>query len=87
MPVKRRNSKTKEHRINEAAVEAYIAGDFMALHEALGLFPWQPSPLPATVHVLGVDPANPRPWPLDGFEIACELQAELEAAVAARGLG
>ena len=84
MPVKRRNSKTRQHRITDEAVEAFQAGDYIALHRALGLPPWHPSPLPESVHDLGVDPDNPPPgdgtswgefWPA-----AVELQRELQAA-------
>ncbi|MDB5825739.1 MAG: hypothetical protein JWR21_4443 [Herminiimonas sp.] len=45
MPVRRRNRKDREHRITDAAVAAFKADDYHALHAALGLTPWQPSPL------------------------------------------
>jgi hypothetical protein len=45
MPVKRRDSKHREHRITPAAVAASNAGDECALHDALDLAPWHPSPL------------------------------------------
>lgn len=42
---KRRIEKVKEYRITEAARDAWQAGDVRALHLALGLRPWEPSPL------------------------------------------
>lgn len=39
MPVKRRTSKVRDHRIKPEAVEAYRAGDGRTLHRALGLRP------------------------------------------------
>ncbi|MDB5575858.1 MAG: hypothetical protein JWR80_1034 [Bradyrhizobium sp.] len=45
MPARRRNRKDREHRITDAAVAAFKAGDYHGLHAALGLKPWQPSPL------------------------------------------
>lgn len=45
MPTKRRPTKHVAHRITAKAVEAFRAGDGMALHNALGLRPWQVSPL------------------------------------------
>ena len=82
MPIKRRNAKARAHRVTPDAIEAYVAGDYMRLHRALGLKPYQMSPLPLSVEPLGCDPDEPptgRPgtgweasWPL-----ACELQADL----------
>jgi hypothetical protein len=45
MPTKRRAPKRAEHPITPEAVAAFIAGDSVALHRALGLRPWQDSPL------------------------------------------
>ena len=75
MPVKARRSKHRKHRITQEAVEAFEAGDFKRLHNALGLAPWQPSPL-------DVDPDGESPHPPgtgghDGWPLACELQREL----------
>ena len=83
MPVKRRLHKGREHRITADAIEAFRAGDHGALHRALGLRPWQPSPLPLAVNPLGVDPAQP-PAADDGsiwaqaWQLAVELQGELQ---------
>ena len=82
MPVKKRTSKARPHHITAEAVEAYIAGDYMRLHRALGLMPWECSALPDEVHGLGVD-QGPRPSYCDerhGWEHAQELQRELEKA-------
>lgn len=43
MPTKRRTP-LREHRITEAAVAAFKAGDEDALHHALALKPWEASP-------------------------------------------
>jgi hypothetical protein len=45
MPIKRRLAKGITHRITPEAIAAFGAGDWMALHRALGLAPWQVSPL------------------------------------------
>ena len=85
MPVKRRTDKSRPHRITLQAVEAFRAGDYMALHRALDLPPWHPSPLPESVEPLGVDPDNPPPensgrcWD-DCWPQAVALQRELQAA-------
>lgn len=47
MPTKRRAAKGRTNRITRQAVEAFTAGDVQALHRALGLKPWHPSPLEA----------------------------------------
>lgn len=83
MPVKRRLSKIRDHRITDEAVEAFEAGDYLALHHALGLKPWEPSPLPLSIEPLGVSQGEPpagrtlfaAAWPK-----AQELQRELIAA-------
>ncbi len=85
MPTKRRRTiRSTKGRITAEAVEAFEAGDFHALHSALGLGPWEPSPLPESIEPLGVDPDNPpradgtcwaEAWPK-----VVELQRELQAA-------
>ena len=52
MPVKMRAAKRRLSRITPEAVEAYIAGDYMRLHVALGLMPWQCSPLQVEITCL-----------------------------------
>ena len=78
MPIKRRAAKVREHRITPEAVEAYRTGDSRALHRALGLPPYMPSPL-------HVSPEHPCPWPKGSggamsWPLALELRAELEKA-------
>lgn len=88
MPVKRRASKVRHHRITQDAIDAFLAGDYCALHRALGLKPWEASPLPLEVTPLGVDQS-----PSDGPEHllfheswpkAQELQRELLEATGGR---
>jgi hypothetical protein len=81
MPVKRRAGKTRQ-RITPEAVEAFRAGDFAALHLALGLAPWEASPLPASVTPLGVDSADRHSWGEETWRQAVALQARLQEAVA-----
>ena len=59
MPVKRRGAKARPHRITPDAIAAFLAADFVALHRALDLALYEPSPLPQSVEALGVDPDNP----------------------------
>lgn len=71
-PLKRRNRR----RISPAAIEAFRAGDCVALHRELRLPPWMPSPLEAD--------EGPSPWP-GGMGAATwgeaqELRRELEGA-------
>ena len=77
MPTKRRTAKSREHRITPEALAAFKAGDSIRLHRALGLRPWQPSPLEADT--------GPVPWPPGSsgavsWALACDLRAKLEAA-------
>jgi hypothetical protein len=85
MPIKRRTSKAMKHRITPDAIEAFIARDYLALHRALGLAPWEASPLPLSVSPLGVDPDDPPTGDGTGWEaswpLALELQRELQKAV------
>ncbi|RUU99681.1 hypothetical protein EOA60_03080 [Mesorhizobium sp. M1A.F.Ca.IN.020.06.1.1] len=86
MPTKRtpRNRDAKR-RITPAAVEAFQANDYKALHRALGLKPWEMSPLPRDIEPLGCDPERPpnsRATLFDqSFEQAVELQRALLEAV------
>lgn len=78
MPVRRRNAKTRAHRITAEAIEAFERADYVALHLALGLGPWVPSPLE-------VAPGEPSPWPPgsgghEHWPLAQQLRAELLAA-------
>lgn len=55
MPIKKRAAKARAWRVTPAAVDAFLAGDRAALHKALALPPWQPSPLEA-------DTSEPPRW-------------------------
>ena len=59
MPVKRRKPKEREHRITPEAVAAFRAGDVGALMLALGMRPWDASPLEA-------DDEEPPAWSTPG---------------------
>jgi hypothetical protein len=50
-PINRRAAR----RITPEAIDAWKRADFMALHRALGLMPWQPSPLPREIDALGIN--------------------------------
>ncbi|ESY70005.1 MULTISPECIES: hypothetical protein [Mesorhizobium] len=82
--MKRRIPKSKRrHPITVEAIEAYKARDFSALHRALGLKPWEMSPLPN--HPLGCDPDWEMPASANNlfalsFPQALELQQRLEEA-------
>ena len=82
--MRRRTIRSTKGRITAEAVEAFKAGDFMALHRALDLPPWHPSPLPESVEPLGVDPDITPPrdgtcW-AEVWSKVVELQRELQAA-------
>lgn len=84
MPAKRRPlNRASKHRITPQAVEAYKARDYLALHRALGLYPWEMSPLPDDP--LGCNPNWVMPeHTINLFELsfpqALALQRELEKA-------
>jgi hypothetical protein len=75
---------TRRHQINEAAIAAWRAADYIGLHRALNLHPGHPSPLPSTITPLGVDPDAPpdegdgRAW-ARGWSDAVALQRQLMA--------
>lgn len=88
MATKRRPiNRARRRKITPDAVEAYLAGDYHRQHAALGLMPWEGSPLPVEVHGLGVDQGEPPafiarvPHRLADYRRAQELQRELEAAL------
>lgn len=79
MPVKQRPHKSRRHRVTAEAVAAFVAGDEGALHRALDLRPWQPSPLEADHDA---PPAWVRPgaaW-AEAWPLVRGLRLELEAA-------
>jgi hypothetical protein len=76
MPIKRRTAKRREYPITPAAVAAFEAGDWMALHQSLGLRPWHESPLDAE----GDAPSWLPQHQLQYWELAKDLRAELEEA-------
>ena len=78
MPVKRRSAKVRDHRITPEAVLAYESGDSSSLHRALGLKPWDLSPL-ETENPYPHGAAAARSWPT-----VCALRAEL-TSVSRRG--
>jgi hypothetical protein len=64
-------------------VEAFTSGDYIALHAALNLRPWETSPLPIEVTMLGVS-WGPYPFGdegIHGWSQAQDLRRELEARV------
>ncbi len=87
MPVKQRKAKGRAHKITAEAVAAWKAADYSGLHRALGLHPWEASPLPEEITSLGVSEetaASVDPDSTYGFEdsyaVAVALQRELIAA-------
>lgn len=73
MPSKRRTAKARDIRITPAALAAWEAGDERALHRALGLRPWEVSPLHAEGEC---------PWPIGtGAASTWPRMVELRAAL------
>ena len=83
MPTKRRVDKARRHRLTAEAIAAYRAKDCNALHRALGLRPWEPSPLCVDQ---GPPPDGPTAYAAS-WPMAQELQRELEAALRGSGGG
>jgi hypothetical protein len=83
MPVKRRGSKAHSHRITPEVIEAYQAGDYIRLHRALGLKPWEMSPLPTSVTSLGVSEHPPAGSPVGGWDASWGKAKELQRAILA----
>jgi hypothetical protein len=78
-----RKSRNLRARVTPAAVAAYRAKDYAALHLELRLAPWEVSPL---------DAWGDCPWPSrtgggDTWDQAVQLRAELEAAASAPKAG
>jgi hypothetical protein len=73
MPSKRRTAKRCDHAITPEAVAAFRRGDQAALHRALGLKPWHPSPLRAE----GEAPWSGSTMGAKSWALAVELRAEL----------
>jgi hypothetical protein len=75
-PLKRRG----QRHITETALDAWRRCDYHALHKALGLRPWQRSPLPYEATCLGVSELvthdQETPWN-ESWEPAMELQRDL----------
>src|SRR4051794_15242719 len=72
----------RAHCITPEAVAAYLARDYLRLHRALELWPWEISPLPLADSGLGCDPDHPPaslPWD-DSWKQAVELQRALGEA-------
>ena len=71
--------RSARHRITPEAVAAFDVGDWMALHRALGLRPWQASPLDASTPEppagCGPNDAWRESWPL-----ARVLRADLQGS-------
>lgn len=76
MPTKRRAAKSRTHRITREALDAFRAGDKLTLHRALGLRPWQPSPLEADKPEPPCDMPG-GPW-AEAWPLAFDLRGKLE---------
>ena len=77
MTTKRIPINRPRHRISPGAIACYQAGDDRALHAALGLRPWEVSPLRVDQ---GSAPGGPTAWAAS-WPQAQHLQRELEAAL------
>ena len=71
------NRETKHH-ITADATEAFVRQDSTALHHALGLFPWEPSPLDTVVsdYPYGTEPHHIASWK-QSYELRRKLKAAL----------
>jgi hypothetical protein len=74
MPTKRTRRAPRQHGLRAAAIEAWQAGDHLALHRALGLLPWEASPIEAH----GTPPAWAAAMPYgQSWPRAAELRRQL----------
>jgi hypothetical protein len=76
----RRRAGARKRNIKPLAIEAWKAGDYIALHQALGLAPWEASPLPTSVCVLGCHHGERPSWINDAvvnWDQALDLQDRL----------
>ena len=78
-------SNGRRFAITPQAVAAFKAGRYRDLHQALGLVPWEASPLPVEATLLGIDRDEPPLWlQLEGiadWRQAVELQRCLIEAI------
>jgi len=65
-------NRSARRRLTPEVIAAWKAGDESALHRALGLFPWDQSPLPREIEPLGVDQADVSTDP--GYQNVMRLQ-------------
>jgi hypothetical protein len=72
VPIKRRRPKAREHAITPEALDAFARKDWLGLHRALGLRPWETSPLEA----VGAAPDAPS-MIASSWEKAATLRQEL----------
>lgn len=77
----------KNKHITDEVVSAFKAGDYLALHRALGLAPHQCSPLPDTITALGVSQDPPPDWMTDERERSDWRNAQMLQAQLLRLVG
>lgn len=84
MPAKRRVPKDRNFNVTPTILAAFKAGNEVALHEACGLAPWEPSPLR---HDLGVNTYPPgSAWAVSTPKVV-EMRREILKALSARRKG
>lgn len=75
-PVKHRTAKGRAHRITPEAQDAFDRGDYMGLHRALGLKPWEPSPF----DIPGGNPYGPHSSWSVAWPVVAKLRSRLEVS-------
>ncbi len=84
MPTRRTPiARTSRPHITPAAIAAWQAADFHALHAALGLKPWERSPLPQSVSGLGVEEGCAPVEPSTASELSYPKALALQRALVA----
>jgi hypothetical protein len=78
VPTKRRKLSARPLGISAAAIEAWRAGDWLGLHRALSLRPWEPSPFDT---IGELPPEDARPWRASWPRVAELRKALIEQAV------
>jgi hypothetical protein len=81
MPTKRQKIAPQNVSISAAAIEAWRAGDFHGLNRAFKIRPWQRTPWPLRLTLLGADPKRPPRSPSGPYDESWSRAVEFQRAL------